>query len=81
MPAISYPSDEQTIDEIVDGFLSHHGFPQCAGSIDGCHIPIIGPEEFAADYYNRKGWHSIILQAVVDFRGRYGGNQVQKIVF
>lgn len=72
---IKMPTDEKDIQDIVDGFLRYHLYPQCVGAIDGCHLPIIGPDEFAADYYNRKGWHSIILQAVVDFRGRYKPNK------
>eukprot|EP00794_Sanderia_malayensis_P002226 gene2226-2535_t len=42
------------------------GFLQCAGAIDGSHIPIKAPAEYHADYYNRKGCYSIILQAVID---------------
>ena len=34
--------------------------------MDGSHIPIKAPTTFHADYYNRKGWYSIILQGVVD---------------
>ena len=34
--------------------------------IDGCHIPIEAPRNCPADYHNRKGWHSIILQGLVD---------------
>ena len=41
-------------------------FPNCAGAIDGCPIPIISPTENHTDYLNHKGWHSILLQAVVD---------------
>ncbi|XP_075056973.1 uncharacterized protein LOC142143161 [Mixophyes fleayi] len=55
----------QRLDDTIAGFLKR-GFPQCAGAIDGTHIPIIAPTDNHADYYNRKGWHSIILQAVVD---------------
>ena len=34
--------------------------------MDGSHIPIIAPEEHAVDYYCRKIFHSLLLQAVVD---------------
>ncbi|XP_063960432.1 uncharacterized protein LOC135153069 [Lytechinus pictus] len=44
------------------------GFPQVAGAIDGTHIPIIGPVNYHADYHNRKGWYSVILQAVCDHK-------------
>lgn len=57
--------------EIVDGFETCWGFPQAAGAIDGSHIPIIRPDASASDYYNRKGYYSIIMQAMVDFRGLF----------
>ncbi|XP_068719211.1 uncharacterized protein [Montipora capricornis] len=38
----------------------------CAGAIDGTHIPIIAPKEDHTDYVNRKGYHSVVMQAVVD---------------
>ena len=55
--------------EVIDGFEHDLGFPQCAGAVDGSHIPIISPHECPADYYNRKGWHSIILQGTVNHQG------------
>ena len=57
--------------ENTNGFKHDLGFPQCAGAVDGSHIPIISPQECPADYYYRKGWHSIILQGTVDHRGRF----------
>lgn len=62
---------EQTLKEIVEGFEACWGFPQVAGAIDGTHIPIIRPDESASDYYNRKGYYSIIMQSMVDFRGLF----------
>ncbi|XP_071951910.1 uncharacterized protein [Antedon mediterranea] len=55
----------------VAGFNELHGFPQCAGAIDGSHIPILAPKESKADYFNRKGHYSVILQAVVDHKLRF----------
>ena len=50
----------------VQGFLDQWGIPQCAGSIDGSHIPVKPPAMNHTCYYNRKGWYSIVLQAIVD---------------
>uniref|UniRef100_A0A3Q3DET4 DDE Tnp4 domain-containing protein n=1 Tax=Hippocampus comes TaxID=109280 RepID=A0A3Q3DET4_HIPCM len=47
------------------------GFPQVLGAIDGTHIPIIRPHDCHTDYYNRKGFYSVIMQAVVDSSYRF----------
>ena len=62
---IQLPQGER-LDETIRGFERIKRFPQVGGVIDGCHIPIIAPEEHHEDYHNRKGYHSIILQGVVD---------------
>lgn len=36
------------------------------GCIDGCHIQIPAPAKSAVSYINRKGYHSVLLQAVCD---------------
>ena len=53
------------------GFETAWGFPQCVGAIDGCHIPVQAPALNHTDYYKRKGWYSILLQAVVDSKYRF----------
>ena len=54
------------LDRIIDMYNDRWGFPMCGGAIDGTHIPITAPVENPADYVNRKGFHSIIMQALVD---------------
>ena len=62
---IRWPSPSQML-AISENFEALHGIPYVVGAIDGSHIPIIAPEQHAADYYCRKGFHSVLLQAVVD---------------
>ncbi|XP_062516381.1 uncharacterized protein LOC134191776 [Corticium candelabrum] len=64
---ITFPTGEMLTD-VVKGFSQSFNFPQCAGAIDGCHIPVSPPALNHTDYYNRKGWYSVILQAVVDHK-------------
>ena len=64
---VRFPSEEQ-IQDVVKGFETKFGFPQCIGAVDGTHIPILAPNKCAKDYYNRKGYHSLLMQAVCDHR-------------
>ena len=67
---ICFP-DQEKLQEMAAYIEQKWGLPQCVGSIDGSHIPIIAPQECHVDYFNRKGWHSIILQGVVDGKGLF----------
>ena len=62
---IKFPSGD-ALDHVVDEFKSKWGVPQCFGAVDGCHVPICAPSEQHTDYYNRKGWYSMIIQGLVD---------------
>ena len=61
--AISFPSGENLLN-VIQGYQEEWGFPKCGDAIEGTHVPIFAPNESHADYVNRKGYHSIIMQAV-----------------
>ncbi|XP_050792984.1 uncharacterized protein LOC127043187 [Gopherus flavomarginatus] len=52
------------VQTIVDGFNAL-GFPNCGGAIDGTHIPILALAHQGGQYVNRKGYFSMVLQALV----------------
>lgn len=63
---IRLPQSAQEIRERIDESLDRAGFPQVVACVDGCHIPIKAPQNNPEDYVNRKGFHFIILQGLVD---------------
>uniref|UniRef100_A0A667ZQ90 DDE Tnp4 domain-containing protein n=2 Tax=Myripristis murdjan TaxID=586833 RepID=A0A667ZQ90_9TELE len=67
---IKTPS-EMELKAIVMGYRDKWRFPQVAGAIDGTHIGILAPADHPADYYNRKGFYSVLLQAVVDHKMKF----------
>lgn len=68
---IEFPTGDKLDELIIDGFKTNWGVPQCVGAVDGCHIPSSSPAMNRTDYYNRKGWYSMILQGVVDHSYRF----------
>ncbi|XP_033998069.1 protein ANTAGONIST OF LIKE HETEROCHROMATIN PROTEIN 1-like [Trematomus bernacchii] len=71
VPELIRSPDREKFAEMADYTENRWGLPQCVGAIDGSHIPILAPQEYHCDYFNRKGWHSIILQGVVDGKGHF----------
>eukprot|EP00064_Thunnus_orientalis_P020969 superscaffoldBa00006085_g21122 len=61
---VSLPSG-QRLDDTMRAF-QQRCYPLCAGAIGGTHIPIAPPRDNPDHYINKRGWHSVILQAVVD---------------
>ncbi len=70
---IQFPTRDQDIITIKQGFYEVRGVPNVIGIIDGTHIPIMrptrGPDEPL--YCCRKGGHSINVQLVCDHRMRF----------
>ena len=63
---IRFSQDDELPKNKKQKFKQKWGFVQCAGAIDGSYIPVRAPVKNHTDYNNRKGWYSIIVQAVVD---------------
>ena len=70
---IRWPSTANERQEIKQGFFEKGGFPGVIGCIDGTHVRIQGPSAHENDFVNRKGFHSINVQAICDHRGKDSG--------
>lgn len=68
---IFFPQNQQEVQDQIDGFRDRAGFPQVVAALDGCHVPIIAPLQSPEDYVNRKGFHAVTLQGLVDSNYRF----------
>ncbi|CAC5404787.1 HARBI1 [Mytilus coruscus] len=66
---VSWPTDVDSINRIKCGFYRQCNFPNVLGCIDCTHVRIQAPSDDEPSYVNRKGYHSINVQAVYDFEG------------
>ena len=51
---------------ISELFHNRWQLPHCVGAADGKHIKILHPHNSGSQFYNYKGFYSIVLMAVVD---------------
>ncbi|KAL2651841.1 hypothetical protein R1flu_019969 [Riccia fluitans] len=67
---LKWPSTSEMI-KVSNGFQLRSGLPNVQGAIDGTFIRIKAPpsKEVAIDYYNRKGYHAIVLKVINDTDG------------
>ena len=68
---INWPLNQRTMTAICDGFENFRGVKGCIGAINGTHIPIKAPDDCGENYMNRKGFHSIVMQSVVDHQFKF----------
>lgn len=67
---IKFPATRAERDEIKQGMFRIGGFPCTIGCIDGTHVRIKSPSQNEPDYVNRKGFHSINVQAICNHEGK-----------
>ncbi len=65
------PVDMDEIRLKVSEFESKFGMVQAFGCVDGTHIPILRPVNDPQDYFCYKGFYSLNVQAVCDYRGMF----------
>ena len=63
---LKFPESEEDWLKIATGFEEKWQLPHCVGAADGKHNRIIHPPKSGSEFYNYKGFFSIVLMAVVD---------------
>ncbi|XP_052230655.1 putative nuclease HARBI1 [Dreissena polymorpha] len=69
---IRFPVTDADRRRVMTGFFEMRGFPGVIGCVDGTHVRIIspgGPDE--PSFVNRKGFHSLNVQATCDHKGMF----------
>ncbi|CAH1969829.1 unnamed protein product [Acanthoscelides obtectus] len=64
--AACVPKYQEEWQQIANDFDQKWNYPHCCGSIDGKHICLQAQINTGSDYFNYKGFFSIVLLAIVD---------------
>lgn len=73
---VTNPTTAEGWKEVAAGYSSRWNFHHVLGALDGKHIRIQCPAHGGSQFYNYKGYHSIVLLALVDANYRFMWVQV-----
>ena len=59
------PSTSAEWENIASETEKRWQFPNCIGAADGKHVAIIHPSDSGSEFYNYKGFYSIVLMALL----------------
>lgn len=65
------PRTPEEWSDISDDFYKLWQFPHCCGWMDGKHVMIQAPANSGSEFYNYKGFFSVVLLALVDAQYRF----------
>jgi len=66
-----HPPDENKWRSIAENFWTTWQFPHCIGAVDGKHVKIRAPPKTGTEFFNYKGYFSIVLLAIVDAQYKF----------
>ena len=67
---VKFPTDGHSIRQHKVDIHAVAGFPGVVGAVDGTHVRIIRPHLNEEEYFNRKNFHSINVQVIIDVHSR-----------
>ncbi|XP_060809344.1 uncharacterized protein LOC106139680 [Amyelois transitella] len=68
---IKMPTTEDEWKAVAEEFGNRYHFWNCLGALDGKHVGIKKPAHSGSLYYNYKGFHSIVLMALVNAKKEF----------
>ena len=78
---VKFPTTANERDEIKHGFFRVGDFPGAISCIDGTHVRIKAPSQNEPDFVNRKGFHSVNVQAICNHEGNSKHVDVIPVLF